>query len=86
MIVTKLVQTCTACPSQWEGELDNGDEFYVRYRHGNFTVDINGKEVIYKEINRMADGFMEEEEMLREAGFTLSPGVIKKPLYPGSEW
>jgi hypothetical protein len=35
-----MEQTCGACPSQWEGELDDGTFIYVRYRWGNFSVGI----------------------------------------------
>ena len=40
MRVTKLVMTCGACPSQWEGETDDGRFVYVRYRHGCLTVSV----------------------------------------------
>lgn len=31
-------QTCSACPSQWEGTTEDGRSVYVRYRWGNLTV------------------------------------------------
>ena len=31
-------QTCTACPSQWEGRLSDGRVFYARFRSSNFRV------------------------------------------------
>lgn len=36
--VVALQKTCTACPSQWEGTLEDGRAFYVRYRHGALSV------------------------------------------------
>lgn len=30
--VVQLVQTCVACPSQWDGMTDDGRKVYVRYR------------------------------------------------------
>lgn len=32
--LTELVQTCTACPAQWEGKTDDGQYVYIRYRWG----------------------------------------------------
>ena len=36
--VKSWVQTCGACPAQWEGTLDNGDCFYARFRFGHGYV------------------------------------------------
>jgi len=38
--VTTFKQTCSACPSQWEGKLADGRWLYVRYRWGNLRVGI----------------------------------------------
>ena len=38
-----IEQTCTACPSQWEGKLAGGRMFYVRYRWGILAVNISAK-------------------------------------------
>ena len=35
---TSLVMTCDCCPSQWEGALDGGRMFYIRFRHGSFCL------------------------------------------------
>lgn len=32
--ILKAVQTCSAVPDQWEGELRDGRAFYFRYRFG----------------------------------------------------
>lgn len=32
--IVQLDQTCMACPSQWEGRLDDGRAVYIRYRGG----------------------------------------------------
>lgn len=34
MKVIKLEQTTTACPTQFEGQLENGHYIYIRYRGG----------------------------------------------------
>lgn len=36
--VRQLTMTTKAFPTQWEGDLDDGRELYVRYRHGWLTV------------------------------------------------
>ena len=39
--IAKLIQTCAACPSQWEGHLDDGRMVYIRYRHGTLRANIS---------------------------------------------
>jgi hypothetical protein len=36
-------QTCVACPSQWEGMLDDGRMFYIRYRSGWLSAEVSEK-------------------------------------------
>lgn len=36
--VASLDHTCEACPSQWEGTLDDGTHFYVRYRGARLRI------------------------------------------------
>lgn len=43
MVITDLVQTCGACPSQWEFTTDDFREAYVRYRHGYLSVRVGKK-------------------------------------------
>jgi hypothetical protein len=38
MIIVKAVQTCWACPSQWDAWTDTGQYLYLRYRYGHGTV------------------------------------------------
>lgn len=63
----RLVQTCDACPSQWEGEV-NGHAIYIRLRHGAFRVDIDGQSVFH-DSPRGYDGAMSTDEMLQLTGF-----------------
>lgn len=37
--VIKVVRTCSACPSQWDIDLECGLEIYVRYRGAYFTAE-----------------------------------------------
>jgi hypothetical protein len=41
MTIKQLTQTCSACPSQWEGELADGRGLYVRYRWGGLSVSVS---------------------------------------------
>jgi hypothetical protein len=38
MKLVKLIRTCIASPSQWDGELDDGRLVYIRFRHGYCSV------------------------------------------------
>jgi len=38
MKIAALEQTCDACPSQWEGTLEDGTAFYVRYRGARLRI------------------------------------------------
>jgi hypothetical protein len=35
-----LTKTCIACPSQWEGTLEDGRTIYARYRYGELSVGV----------------------------------------------
>jgi len=41
MQVDHVIQTCGACPSQWEGKTDRGHNVYVRYRWGYLSVRVS---------------------------------------------
>lgn len=49
--VVQLIRTCFACPSQWEGKLENGDNLYVRYRWGRLRIEINDEIVFSKQLH-----------------------------------
>lgn len=40
MKLLRLKKTCEACPSQWEGELEDGRFIYIRFRWGNLGFGI----------------------------------------------
>jgi hypothetical protein len=40
MLVTELMRTTIACPTQWEGRLEDGRSLYVRYRHRTLRVGV----------------------------------------------
>ena len=38
MKVSELTMTCGECPTQWEGQLEDGRAIYIRYRWGELGV------------------------------------------------
>jgi hypothetical protein len=36
--LVRVVQTCIACPSQWDGWDEDGNYYYLRYRSGHGSV------------------------------------------------
>lgn len=63
--LSTLRQTCSACPSQWEGKLTNGSNLYVRYRYGTLRVDIDGQSVFSTDIGDQWDGSITWENVIR---------------------
>jgi hypothetical protein len=73
--VVSLRNTCIACPSQWEGTLEDGRAIYARYRHGELSVgvgdDINeavrngmSDQALYaSDLGNGLDGFMDFREL-----------------------
>ena len=53
MKVKNLIQTCDACPSQWEFTTDENRPVYVRYRRGYLSVYVGGPD---KGIDSALDG------------------------------
>jgi len=74
MKLLHVTRTSIACPSQWEGVLDNGCMLYVRYRHGGLSINkskeptddiyeaVNGEELLYEVVGE--DGLMWWKELL----------------------
>lgn len=73
--IREVVQTSWACPSQWDAWDINGDRYYVRYRHGELTVNSGGPggPLLFEgEYGDFLDGIMEWEEVLRHTGMTMA--------------
>lgn len=81
----RLEMGCCACPTEYEGETDDGRPFYVRYRRGYLSVRlgpvggdiwsaVQGAEVFG--INHVnddgSDGAIEWDEVCRLAGISSS--------------
>ncbi len=82
--IVKLVQTCSACPSQWDAWTDAGDYVYIRYRSGLLSVS-QGDELqdrIFAVIHGgQYDGEMDVNELakLTSGILDLSQFVTEKP-------
>lgn len=61
--IDSINQTCSACPSQWDAKTDTGEDVYIRVRHGNFTLDVNGSNVLRGHPEGV-DGCMSTSEMI----------------------
>lgn len=40
IVVTKVEQTCGACPSQWDGQTSDNRQIYIRYRWGFLGISV----------------------------------------------
>lgn len=61
----RLVQTCFACPEQYDAFLDNKMVGYVRLRFGCFTVNfpnVNGEVIYSHEFEDEYKGIFDSEE------------------------
>lgn len=87
LIITEVTQTCGACPSQWEGKLEDSRTFYVRYRWGYLSVCVSpgptdsmdeavrGEEVYGAQLGREFDGCLDWDEVLRRSPLIMSESV-----------
>ena len=87
MKIHNLIQTCELCPSQWEGNLEDGRMVYVRYRWGRLSVmashepsddvddALEGEEIFRKCLDEEAwDGVLDQDKMLETAGMEVEDG------------
>jgi hypothetical protein len=67
-----LINTGIACPTQWEGQLEDGRFIYIRYRWGNLGFGI-GKDINEaidnythgEDIGGLSDGYLSTNEMIK---------------------
>lgn len=57
-----LKRTCIACPSQWEGALEDGRAIYARYRHGELSVGV-GNDIDEAVRNGMSDQALHADQI-----------------------
>jgi hypothetical protein len=72
MKIIFIERTCYLCPSQWEGILSDGQNIYIRYRWGIFTVGIGnnlstafGNYYYSRDIGGCYDGYMSNRDMFK---------------------
>lgn len=75
-IVQSLTRTCEACPAQWEGKLINGTELYIRYRFGQFRIDVAGVTVYREDLGDGLDGTLTDEAMRARAVAVLDFSLV----------
>jgi hypothetical protein len=80
--ISNLIQTCSACPSQWEAVSELGQEVYIRYRWGTLRVDLDGEPFFETDLDDALDGFLDTDAMLRATGLELEPEISNKPGWP----
>jgi hypothetical protein len=81
--VSRLRQTCLVAPSQWEGHLQDGRMYHVRYRHGHLWVHesaepteagmdaVRGRRILDRMRGDLHDGYMDEATMVEETASVL---------------
>ena len=85
--VVQLSQTCTACPSQWEGRLSNGDYVYIRYRWGNLTIEtgatpdeaVGGNLYVDEQLGDDFDGYIELPAVARASAGIFDFSSVRPP-------
>lgn len=83
MKASTLLMTCEVCPSQWEGKLDDGRMFYIRYRWGSLSVRVSrsitndvddavlGESVLEVDHDNDWDGYMSTKDMQNHTSHVL---------------
>lgn len=84
VVIVRAVQTCGACPAQWDAWDDQGRYWYLRYRYGRGSAEQYADEAWYEdrdaqpaavaefECGGSLDGSISLEEFAERAGMTLS--------------
>ncbi len=68
MRFVSFAQTCYAVPSAWTAVDENGNYYYLRYRHGRGTVKDESNRVVARfEHGHPLDGVISLDEFLRLA-------------------
>lgn len=69
MRIIKYVQTCSACPAQWDAWDEDGDYWYFRFRFGYGSAECEAKgEYREFEHGNALSGVIELDEFLELAG------------------
>ncbi len=79
MIIKKLINTCSACPAQWNAWTTEDEKLYIRYRWGGLTVskvcndwpdcecgyEVCGECIISESAGAELSGEMSEEDLIK---------------------
>jgi len=79
--IKEFKQTSTVAPSQWEGVLENGSNFYIRYRNNKFYFEIEGEVIMRSEFLRHDSGddsYLSEVYMSQEEAFRICGLEVKE--------
>ena len=77
-IISRAVQTCFACPSQWDAWTVDGHYLYLRYRWGSGTVDDeDGTEIASFTTGDPYGGVMDLDEFAERAGLVVLDGALE---------
>jgi hypothetical protein len=85
VIIVEAVQTCEACPSQWDAWDADGYYWYLRYRHGRGAAErqpgpdpdtwaSKDPELTFRGDEGAPGGWIDLEDFCRLAGLTLALG------------
>lgn len=78
--LVRAIQTCSACPSQWDAWDAAGNYYYLRYRWGHGTItqypdadslDLRAPDVQFSYGDSL-DGVISLEDFAEKAGITLN--------------
>lgn len=80
VILTDLVQTCEACPAQWEGRTILDQAVYIRYRHGILLVEVDNATVWRWRLGEAYDGYLDEIDLFKQCEGQLSAEWLGRTL------
>lgn len=86
MALARVVQTCYGCPAQWDAWTTDGQYLYLRYRHGNGSVERqpgpdtdtwfdHPDQIVTEWDDDTLLGQIELDDFLARAGLRLAPGA-----------
>lgn len=82
--ITKIKQTCWACPSAWEGKTDNDEDVYIKYRYGVLSLTVDDILVEKLFVGDGLDGVMDLDKAIEalSSHITISEEAYKnyKPI------
>ncbi|MFE5958899.1 hypothetical protein [Streptomyces rubiginosohelvolus] len=76
IVIHRAVQTCWACPAQWDAWTPEGDYLYLRYRWGTGTIDDeHGNQLAHFDTGDTMGGVIDLNEFARHAGLLILDGA-----------